>query len=283
MSSKSPKTHRQVIDKILKRLAEAEKPLPSSLEFYRRILAIQSQIKTPDLSGISQEKVNRNLVQKKPAITFSDLKIDWENTRKLFDELTKVTVEFLAPESEEIDELKRSTSDLKTLEETSKAWFASNTLSDNSTAKNEKFNSLTASILQAAFYPLLSAYSHQLQSLVPQDSWYQRYCPICGGGPDFSFLDKENDGARWLLCSRCDAQWLFYRLVCPHCGNQEQQKLAYLTDDTGLYRLYVCENCRRYIKTIDLRKTETEVLLPLERILTLDLDRQAHESNYKAE
>ena len=118
---------------------------------------------------------------------------------------------------------------------------------------------------------------------MPQEAWYKRYCPVCGGGPDFAFLDKERDGARWLLCSRCDAQWLFYRLVCPHCGNDDQHSLAYLTDDTGLYRLYVCEKCRRYLKTIDLRKTEAEVLLPLERILTLDLDRQAHESNYTAD
>jgi hypothetical protein len=30
------------------------------------------------------------------------------------------------------------------------------------------------------------------------------------------------------------------------------------------------------------RQTESEILLPLERILTLDMDRQAHELKYEA-
>ena len=86
-------------------------------------------------------------------------------------------------------------------------------------------------------------------------------------------------GLRGLLCSRCDAEWLFQRLQCPYCGTQNQAALAYFTDDEGVYRLYVCEQCHKYIKTIDLRHTESEVLV--ERVLTLDMDRQAQEKGYK--
>jgi hypothetical protein len=39
--------------------------------------------------------------------------------------------------------------------------------------------------------------------------------------------------------------------------------------------------CHRYIKAIDLRKTEAEILLPLERIVTMDLDRQGEEAGYR--
>ena len=56
---------------------------------------------------------------------------------------------------------------------------------------------------------------------------------------------------------------------------------GYFADDEDLYRLYVCEQCHKYIKTIDLRHTESEILLPLERVLTLDMDRQAQEKGYK--
>jgi FdhE protein len=83
-----------------------------------------------------------------------------------------------------------------------------------------------------------------------------------------------------LVCSRCDYEWLFQRLQCPYCGNQDQKTLAFFTDDKELYRLYVCEQCRCYLKAIDLRKTETEILLPLERFYTLDLDAQAKEYGY---
>ena len=134
--------------------------------------------------------------------------------------------------------------------------------------------------LKAAFHPILVRYSERLSPLVNHDSWRQRMCPICGGKPDFSFLDRET-GARWLICSRCDADWFFFRLECPFCGNQDQNSLGYLTDEKELYRLYICEQCRTYIKAIDLRRAEGDVLFPLERILTLDLDRQASEAGYQ--
>ncbi len=82
------------------------------------------------------------------------------------------------------------------------------------------------------------------------------------------------------MCSRCDGVWLFQRLVCPYCGTQDQTKLAYLTDDTAQYRLYVCDACRTYIKAIDMRRIQHNVRLPLERVLTLDLDRQATANGY---
>ena len=147
--------------------------------------------------------------------------------------------------------------------------------------KNRDIKPLTFSLLQASLHPLLNVYASELLPSVKQESWYRRYCPVCGGSPDFASLDKER-GARWLLCSRCDAQWLFYRLICPFCGNEDQKTLAYFADDRSLYRLYVCEKCRGYIKAIDLRQTESEILLPLERILTLDMDRQAQELDYEA-
>jgi FdhE protein len=70
-------------------------------------------------------------------------------------------------------------------------------------------------------------------------------------------------------------------LQCPYCGTQDQNALAYFTDDKGLYRLYVCEQCKHYLKAIDLRQAEAEVLFPLERFYTVDMDRQAQEQGYK--
>jgi len=139
---------------------------------------------------------------------------------------------------------------------------------------------LLEDIIQATLKPFLVGYSKALLSSVNQERWRRGYCPICGGSPDFAFLDKEY-GARWLLCGRCDTEWLFQRLECPYCGNQNQAALAYFTDDEGLYRLYVCEQCHTYIKAVDLRRTESQVLLPLERVMTLDMDREGQEKGYK--
>ena len=92
---------------------------------------------------------------------------------------------------------------------------------------------------------------------------------------------EEKEGARWLVCSRCDTEWLFRRFECPYCNNNDQAKLGYFTDDKGLYRLYFCEKCRKYIKAIDLRITEEKILFPVERILTLDIDSQALAEGYE--
>ena len=85
-----------------------------------------------------------------------------------------------------------------------------------------------------------------------------------------------------MLCSRCDAQWLFQRLECPYCGTQRQDALSYFTEGDEVYRLYVCEQCHSYLKAIDLRRTESEILLPLERLVTVELDRHAWRLGYAA-
>lgn len=276
--------NRHVIDKIINRLAEAEQPLPRSLHFYRQILTAQNKTKPPDLSRTLtrlREKATQRLSQGKPILTFQNLAADWADIQSLFREVTTLASDYLSPMPEETEELGETSADLALLTKAARTWFAIGTVSRKSMTKNKDMKPLTFSVLQASLRPLLTVYANELLPLVKQELWYRPYCPVCGGSPDFAFLDKER-GARWLLCSRCDAQWLFYRLVCPYCGNQDQKTLAYFADDKSLYRLYVCEKCRGYVKAIDLRQTEAEILLPLERILTLDMDRQAHELKYEA-
>ena len=286
MTGSSPQsvTDAQVIDKIFNRLAEAEKPLPRSLEFYLQILTAQKKIKKPDLRrtlASLKEKAPQRLNQGKPVLTFREISINWPEAQDLFREIAGLSSEYISPIPEEIEELNRIGSDLTVFKEAAKTWFAIGTLSRRSVVKSRDMKPIIGSVLQASLHPWLTTYAEELLPLVKQELWYKRYCPVCGGGPDFAFLGK-GEGARWLICSRCDAKWLFYRLVCPHCGNQDQRTLAYFTDDKGLYRLHVCEKCRRYIKAVDLRQTNAEILLPLERVLTLDMDRQAYELKYKA-
>ena len=283
-SSPQPIVGAQFVDKIFSRLAEAEKPLPRSLEFYLRILTAQKEVKKPDLSQsltALKNKAPQRLVQGKPILTFREISANWLEVQALFREIAGLSDKYISPVKEEIDELNRIGLDLAAFKDAAKTWFAIGTLSRKSVVKGRDMKPIIGSVLQASLHPWLTAYAEELVPLVKQELWYKKYCPVCGGGADFAFLSK-GEGARWLICSRCDARWLFYRLVCPHCGNQNQSTLAYFTDDKSLYRLHVCEKCRCYIKVIDLRQTDAEILLPLERILTLDMDRQAYELKYKA-
>jgi FdhE protein len=134
-------------------------------------------------------------------------------------------------------------------------------------------------IFAAAVKPFLSREAVALSRLLDMETWRRGYCPICGGNPDFSYLAKDTS-ARWLVCARCDTEWLFQRLQCPYCESYDQNKLSFFTNDSGTHRLYVCDQCKRYLKAVDLRQFTGEVLLPLERLTTLDIDRQAQANGY---
>jgi len=108
----------------------------------------------------------------------------------------------------------------------------------------------------------------------------QGHCPVCGGPPDYASLGEES-GARQLVCSRCSTRWPYPRLGCPFCGTSDHSNLSYHPGDDGFHRLYVCQQCRRYLKTVDLRQTHRAVLWPLERILTVAMDAAALEAGYR--
>lgn len=118
------------------------------------------------------------------------------------------------------------------------------------------------------------------EAILPQlsvDHWKRGYCPICGGVPNFSLL-AEVTGARKLMCSRCAALWDYARLGCPFCGTTEAQ--PYYGSEAGLHRLYVCSECDRYLKAVDLRQADREVHPVVERLITVGMDLAAQQEGY---
>ena len=270
---------------ILKRLEEWGKQgecSPRFLAFYQRLLGIQSRaeehIGTPEPS-LNRRALDERIERGLPLISFDELALDWSLLEDVFAEVVVTFASYPGLFGEVPKSLRKLESRAAPLREMAKAWFDGVQLS-SVIAGDDIDENLLESIVSATLRPFITTYSKALLALVDQERWRRRYCPICGGSPDLAFLDRER-GARWLVCSRCDTEWLFQRLECPYCGNKDQGALGYFTDDKGLYRLYVCERCHTYIKAIDLRHTESEILLPLERIVTLDMDRQGQEKGYK--
>jgi FdhE protein len=93
-----------------------------------------------------------------------------------------------------------------------------------------------------------------------------------------------------LRCSFCSTEWYFKRLMCPFCGNEDQNSLKYFFVDESspvekpAFRVDVCDNCKSYIKTLDERKlSESEKPdLYLENLGTLYLDILAQRDGYKS-
>jgi FdhE protein len=136
----------------------------------------------------------------------------------------------------------------------------------------------TEVLIRLALSPYLQRVAEVILPLLDLKRWRRGYCPVCGGQPHFSALRGE--GERSLLCSRCNAEWPFARVQCPFCGSADHSQLTYYPSEDGVYRLYVCQACRRYLKTIDLRQAEGRVLA-VEPILTVGMDLSAREEGYR--
>ncbi len=135
-------------------------------------------------------------------------------------------------------------------------------------------------VLNNALHPFLEAHASILRPLIEDEKWYQRLCPVCGGEPDFGYLEEKVGGLR-LLCSRCDTVWMYKRGECTFCGNSDRESFAYYLGDDEVYRLYVCDNCKRYLKVMDGRQTARKPMLPLQRIMTVGMDIAARQEGYR--
>lgn len=81
-----------------------------------------------------------------------------------------------------------------------------------------------------------------------------RVCPRCAAQPALAFLTGKKEGEKRLWCRRCDSTWPVERTICPFCGAAGPEAAGYLTiDGETRWTIAVCDKCRRYLKTCDLR------------------------------
>jgi formate dehydrogenase accessory protein FdhE len=128
-----------------------------------------------------------------------------------------------------------------------------------------------------ALAPYLQRAAEVILPTLDLSLWVQGYCPICGGRPNFALLEPER-GARQLMCSRCNGLWTYSRIGCPFCKSREKQ--SYYPSEDGVYRLYVCPSCHRYLKTMDLREVSRKVFPTVERLVTIGMDLAAQQEGY---
>lgn len=277
--------------KILNKLTELEKQegqLPLLLQFYGSLLKVQVDIQkrikaTPAV--INNKEIESRLAAKQSLIAFDELNSILTAEKQPYTEIISVFNKYSQLFGSLPGILKRSGAEVLLNTEVTKAWFEGTQFPESllkGAAENDEI--LLRAIVQAAIKPFLVSYVNTLKKTVNQENlktWNQGYCPYCGGKADIAYLEKEV-GGRWLVCSRCDTDWSFPRLKCSHCLNQDPKMLSFFMDDTGQYRLQVCDKCKCYLKTIDLRKSKGAVLMPLERMLTLEMDQQAQEKGYQS-
>ncbi len=147
-------------------------------------------------------------------------------------------------------------------------------------AQSQEEKDILTFLLMHTWRPFLRGWATALAPLVDSSVWKQSRCPICGGQPDLAYLGQEA-GERHLVCARCDTEYQYQRLGCPFCGNQDASTYGYYPDEEGVYRLYACGNCKRYLKVLDERQAGAERLLMVERIATIEMDISALQAGYR--
>lgn len=127
--------------------------------------------------------------------------------------------------------------------------------------------------------PILSSYAAAVIKQLDTEKWNKNYCPVCGNSPVMAKLTGKV-GIRKLHCGQCETEWRFDRVGCPYCGNKDTAKLSFITPENNKqYRLYLCEECKSYLKTVDERQCG-EVDLFCEELATADFDRLAVSEGY---
>jgi FdhE protein len=109
-------------------------------------------------------------------------------------------------------------------------------------------------------------------------------CPFCGGAPQLSLLHSASDadgGGRQLQCALCFTVWPFRRVLCAHCGEEDEHRLGYFHSPAFDHvRVDVCETCRHYVKTIDLTRLGLAVPV-VDEVATASLDLWARDRGYE--
>jgi FdhE protein len=55
------------------------------------------------------------------------------------------------------------------------------------------------------------------------------------------------------MCSFCLREWLFRRLICPWCGEEDKEKLPRFTAERiAFIHVESCDTCKRYLKAVDM-------------------------------
>jgi len=268
------------VEKIRKRVAEMVKERPShkeALEFFGDVVmeqcAMGSKVNTAPLE-IDEEDFKLRIIGGFPLVEKRALTLDIPLATKLFRRLCKMMSQnkkassrdaeriIVALRNKEIDILEL----LKQVDNHNDEFITA--LSKKLGIKKD----VLVFLAENSIKPIFEGYAKALGNYVDQERWWKGYCPICGSEPFMAEL--REGGARFLVCSSCSFDWRFNRLKCPFCENEDHKKLRYFyTEKEGrAYRIDVCEQCKRYIKTIDTNELGEEIIPIIEEAGTLFLD-----------
>jgi len=209
-------------------------------------------------------------------LAFEDLRLDWSAIRLTLREVARALADAGALSPEELAAVdgyvRGETGALEALVAT---WFDTQT----GDAQGEITEGLHE-LLDTALRPFLARAASAALTGLDLAGWNRPSCPACGGEADVAVILR--DGRRCLSCHRCRAQWPWHAWACPRCTNDAREHVASFASRDGLYRIYACGKCKRYLKAYDSRQAPRPFLPEVDLIATLPLDAAALQKGFTA-
>jgi len=275
----------EVLTKSLETIENYKKMNPhyeELLEILEEILILREEYRqkmTDNIFPLEESHVETKLSGGFPLVDLSKNNFEIAQPREYFFRLLDIAKRRSPEETEEI---------LREIDEGSLVYeqmihdaFSADAEKEIEEEDDERMFDLLGLFVEESLRPALELVAERYRDIIQKSGWREGYCPVCGREPKIGEI-RDEEGHRYLFCNQCGFEWNFMRIKCPFCGNQDQQKLAYFTiEDEEKYRVDVCNNCKRYIKTIDFRKTEQLANLDVEDIATLHLDILATDEGYE--
>jgi FdhE protein len=270
-------------EELLAALEEAREKYPQltqTIDQHRQVISARSKLQIPQMEvDASEDEVARLIDQREPLIRRWEPRWDFDRFAGL---VTRIC-DLGRRDDVELTPLFDEVRSLLTADPDRSKELVSTYLTEGRLAVPElpdEARGVLSFVLIHSLHPFMISFSSALIPLIRDEQWYQRVCPVCGGAPDLGYLEKEVGGLR-LLCSRCDSVWMYKRGECTFCANSDKETFAYYLGDEEVYRLYVCDECKRYLKVVDGRPMSTRPLLRLQRILTVGMDISARQEGYR--
>jgi formate dehydrogenase accessory protein FdhE len=108
-------------------------------------------------------------------------------------------------------------------------------------------------------------------------------CPFCGGAPWVAARREGSlmEGARRMLaCALCGGEWLYGRILCPSCFEEDPLKLpSFQSEKHPTVRVEACETCHRYVKSLDL-SLDARPIPEVDDLVSLSMDLWAVEKGF---
>jgi FdhE protein len=274
------------IGQAVKTLTNTRPIYSEMLSFYAKIFMVQEDAKSQihlEPIHIPAEVLAVKTRQKLPLVNMNDFVVDIEAGHVLIKKICKILQSATEEMAAGAETLFNAVGDsIQPADLFSNLLAADDDFFDKTATALTMDKKTLAFITYSSIKPSVTLCAEQLSTYLDKDLHAEKgYCPICGNLPGLSTLRDE--GQRFLHCSFCWHEWVSKRVYCPFCNNTDSKSLHYFfSEEEKDYRIYVCDSCKKYLKTVDARKADRWLYPPLEQIASLHLDIKAQEMGFES-